>query len=218
MAMSINQARLCPVIPLTLAAALFVGSNSQAAAQGLEFNLSTDRGPSVRLAALMARHVNFDGFDDPKLTLGAALLKWAETYDITLWLNSDTFRRESNLADDELRAQLVARKPIPPMRDVPVEEVLRTILNRVPATRNAAFIYRSDHIEIATPRRAVEVARKKMRSLIAEYLYRMNESNWNNLDGYGVDALRTLGELAYWNKVMIDNTKAMATAKASPRK
>jgi hypothetical protein len=160
----------------------------------------------------MARRVNFDGIDDPKVTLLDALVKWTETYEITLWLNDRSFQLDSDSRQDDLRSQLVARTPIPAMRDASVEEVLRTILDRVPATRGAAFLYRSDHVEITTPRRALQVARRKIPSLLLEYMARMNEANWTDVDGYGMDGMQVLGEINYWNKVMIYNTKKMISA------
>jgi hypothetical protein len=105
------------------------------------------------LPALLLRRMNFDGFDDPKLTLEGALEYLADPkqFGVSFYVQEIAFR-DAGYADKNVKDEPIATRPIPKMTNARGETVLRAILARVPTTpsREATFLIRKDGIEITT--------------------------------------------------------------------
>src|ERR1700723_503972 len=84
--------------------------------------------PSMELSKQLARLVNFDGFDDPKLTFQGAVDSLSKTYKIPLTVHNWEFEIKNVLA------QPIARTPIPAMHDVPLGDVIRAVIARIPGS------------------------------------------------------------------------------------
>jgi hypothetical protein len=98
--------------------------------------------PQVKLA----KRVKFDGFEDPRMTLGEALNTLAEKYDLTFEVNESAF----DGMPDVLKTAVIGERPIPKMTNVRVEKILRTVLARIPGPPAATYTFRNDAIEITT--------------------------------------------------------------------
>ncbi len=91
--------------------------------------------------------VRFNGFDDPKLTLGEALTMLADKFNLQFDVNEVAFKFEG--VPNVSKSEIVADQPIPPM-NAPLERILRKVLSRVVVNSGAAYLIRKDHIEITT--------------------------------------------------------------------
>jgi hypothetical protein len=100
------------------------------------------------LFARLDKVVTFAGLDDPKTTLTDALDLLAKQYNIVFDINEKAFKTEG--VADVAKTQPAESSPIPTMKDVRLETVLRKILSRIPSQSNATFTVRRDHIEITT--------------------------------------------------------------------
>ncbi|HZT82485.1 MAG TPA: VWA domain-containing protein, partial [Gemmataceae bacterium] len=105
----------------------------------------------TRLRKKLVEVVNFDGFDDPKLTLEGALEYLADRYDVTIEVLEPAFKA-AGYVDKSVLSEPVATTPIPKMRGVTLATVLRKVLARVPTPpgKEATFLIRRDHIEVTT--------------------------------------------------------------------
>jgi hypothetical protein len=160
--------------------------------------------------------VNFDGFNDPNLTLQGALSALMDTYDISLDVDARGFRYEG--IRDEL-GQRIAPTPIPAMRHVPLSEVIQAVIARLPVSGGATFIINGEEIEITTRRQLLSDGWDKVRSLPEDYIWRVRYSGATSIDRYGTEAIRSIAELLYWNRVLNDNAKAIIAARqTSPAK
>jgi hypothetical protein len=100
------------------------------------------------LAAKLQKRVQFDGIDDNKVTLGEVLDKLAEKYDLAFEVNDGTFKVDG--LPDVLKSGIVGNTPLPKMKNVRLETLLRKVLARVEGTSGATFNLRRDAIEITT--------------------------------------------------------------------
>jgi tetratricopeptide (TPR) repeat protein len=95
----------------------------------------------------LQKPVDFKGMDDKNTTLQEALDFLADRYDLTFDVNDQAFKAE--MIDDVMSKGIAADKPIPKMKNVSLETVLRRILARVPYP-GTTYIIRRDAIEITT--------------------------------------------------------------------
>jgi hypothetical protein len=95
----------------------------------------------------LSNTVNFQGYDDPRLTLNDALDNLSKRYNLTFDINEKAFELEN--VKDLGRTPITDRGPIPPMHTT-LAKVLRKILLRVPADSGATYLIRGDVIEITT--------------------------------------------------------------------
>ena len=102
-------------------------------------------------AAKLAKHVDFPGMDDPKMTLGQALKSLTDKYGIPFDVQEPAFRA-AGYGDKSVLAELVATVPIPPMKGVRAETVVRKILSRImtPPGKEAAYLVGRDVVEVTT--------------------------------------------------------------------
>ncbi len=89
----------------------------------------------------------FNGYDDPKLTLGEALDHLSKMYGVPIELNEEAFRQEQVNAADRLP---VAEQPIPKLGSASLDRVLRKVLSRISVPGGAAYMVRPDRIEVTT--------------------------------------------------------------------
>jgi hypothetical protein len=102
---------------------------------------------ALPLAAKLKETVKFDGFDDPKTTLGEALDKLADQYALQFDVNELAFKEDQ--VEDVRGAEVVIR-PIPKMTNVRLETVLHKVLARVPCASGATYLVRRNVIEVTT--------------------------------------------------------------------
>jgi hypothetical protein len=107
--------------------------------------------------------VDFQGFDDPKMTLQDALEYLADRYDLSFDVLEPAFRA-AGYQDKSVLQEPIATTPIPRMRGVSLATVLRRVLARIttPPGKEATYIIRRDQIEITTADFAV--AEKSIRT------------------------------------------------------
>jgi hypothetical protein len=93
--------------------------------------------------------VTFPGVDDPKTKLSDVLDDLGKTHDVVFNVNERAFQAEG--LKDVLTTPLVSEgKPLPRLKNVSLNTVLRKVLSRIPNTSGARFINRGDEIEITT--------------------------------------------------------------------
>ncbi len=93
--------------------------------------------------------VTFPGVDDPKTKLSDVLDDLGTTHDMVFNVNERAFQAEG--LKDVLSTPLVSEgKPLPRLKNVSLNTVLRKILSRIPSTSGATIINRGDEIEITT--------------------------------------------------------------------
>jgi len=124
--------------------------------------LMTTEGPAPAAVVQTARQdilaeklrdtVNFDGFDDPKMTLQDALEYLTDRYDLTFDLDEAAFARAG--VKKALASEIVKELPIPKMRGVLLDGVLDKILSRLPASSEATYLIQRRGIVITTKRAA----------------------------------------------------------------
>jgi hypothetical protein len=108
--------------------------------------------------AVLARETNFDTLDDPKTTLGEFLDLVSKRYALKFKINDKAFTAEQ-VANPE-SCEIAARRPVPAMKGVQLDRVLRKVLDRVPVPSGAAFVVRDNVIEVTTEA-ALAAARQK---------------------------------------------------------
>jgi len=104
-------------------------------------------GRTFELKKALQKPVDFKGMDDKNTTLQEALDFLADRYDLTFDVNDQAFKAE--MIDDVMSKGIASEKPIPKMKNVSLETVLRRILARVPYP-GTTYIIRRDAIEITT--------------------------------------------------------------------
>jgi hypothetical protein len=101
------------------------------------------------MAKKLEAPVTFTGADDPKTTLCNVLDDLATTHNIGFTVNERAFEAEG--LKNVLTTTVVADgKPLPRLKNVSLNTVLRKVLSRIPSTSGATFINRGDEIEITT--------------------------------------------------------------------
>src|SRR6185437_4169267 len=100
------------------------------------------------MPARLTRHVDFTGYDDPKMSLDEALENLTKKYDVPFLLNEKAFKYE-NIAEVG-KTEIASPTPIPAMKNARLDTILRKILGRIPAPSGAVFLVRRDAIEITT--------------------------------------------------------------------
>jgi RNA polymerase sigma factor (sigma-70 family) len=98
----------------------------------------------------LTKPLNFEGIEDPRLTLQDALDKLGHRFKINFEINDKAF--ELDQLKDVGRTPIGETKPIPPMRNTTLATLLRLILARVPTPSGAVYILRPDSVEITTTR------------------------------------------------------------------
>jgi len=162
--------------------------------------------------------VSFQGFGNPKPTLIDAVDVLQKFNGLTITIDSGAFKRDTGVKD--ILGQPLGRLPIPPMRDVPLCDVLRAMLARV--SPGTTFLCDGQGIEITTRRQALVVGQYAIRSRFIAYQSRVKTAGllpifWGDL--YGIEPAQLLGEICYWNHVMSTNAKVhVAEAMATPRR
>jgi RNA polymerase sigma factor (sigma-70 family) len=106
---------------------------------------------TLQVRERLARPVEFNGFEpDPKMTLQEALDTLAREHDLQFDLDEAGFKEEE--VTDVGNAP-VAEKPLPAMKGVPLQVVLRKILSRIPAKTPLTYVVRGNLIQITTESR-----------------------------------------------------------------
>jgi hypothetical protein len=90
-----------------------------------------------QVRALLDRKVDFPGINDPKTQLRDVLALFADCYGLHVSANQIAFR--SREAVDLLFKAEVAPTLLPPMKNVPLREVVRCVLNRLPDASPVPF-------------------------------------------------------------------------------
>jgi tetratricopeptide (TPR) repeat protein len=105
----------------------------------------------IQLRNRLGDIVDFEGFDDPKLTLEGALEYLNDRYELNFEVLEPAFR-DAGYAEKSVLDEPIATKPIPKMFKVTLAAVLRKILSRIttPPGHEATYLIRRDHIEITT--------------------------------------------------------------------
>jgi RNA polymerase sigma factor (sigma-70 family) len=91
------------------------------------------------------RSFDFLGFDNADITLEVALDYLAKVCDVLIDVNDRAFA-DAMLKD--VRAQAIAERPLPPMKNARLATVLRRILARLPV--EATVLVRDDRLEVTT--------------------------------------------------------------------
>jgi hypothetical protein len=104
------------------------------------------------LADKLTETVNFDGFDDPKMTLQDALDYLTDRYDLSFDVDDKAFAEAIGKKNPRsvLTDQICGSTPIPKMRAVSLETVIRKILVRLDVASGATFLLHRDQILITT--------------------------------------------------------------------
>jgi hypothetical protein len=103
--------------------------------------------PGVAQVRALGQVVNFGGIDDPKTTLIEAMELMSKTFNVSLDVNEQAFKKDG--LKDPLNCQITESNPLPPMK-APLQTVLKKILARVPAPSGATYLLRKDSVEITT--------------------------------------------------------------------
>src|SRR5262245_32301413 len=111
--------------------------------------------PSARVARILARHVNFAGITDSETTLENALEGLGVKFNVCFDLSERAFRAEG--IEEVLKCK-VAEQPIPRLDNVPLSNVMHTILARIPVSSKATFYLERDTIVVTTRAHAALVA------------------------------------------------------------
>jgi hypothetical protein len=136
---------LAPLLVLVLATG---ESNGNAPAQGPAKVQITDR---------LAERVEFCGFDDPKLTLQDALDYLTDRYDLSFDVDEKAFAKAFGKDKPKVAlAEPVANPPLPKMRGVTLELLLRKLLTRLDVESGATFLIHRNQIVITTGSAASE--------------------------------------------------------------
>jgi hypothetical protein len=100
----------------------------------------------LELRDKLGKPVDYQGIDDPKVTLQEVLDQLAQVYDLSFDVNEKAFR-DVELGDVH-KYEVACRQPIPRM-NTSLGNVLQKILSRVGDSR-ATYVFRKDVIEITT--------------------------------------------------------------------
>jgi hypothetical protein len=149
--------------------------------------------PPQTLPSKLFKRVKFDGFTDGRGTLGDALNQLARQYDLAFDVNEKAFKFE-NVAD-VLKTEIT---PVPPMKSIRLDTVLRKLLAQVPVGSGATYLLREDGVEVTTNTFLTA-------EVWGNYKGPQLPLVWATLDRTPLeDALKDLAEQADFN-VMLDN-------------
>src|SRR5262249_45501224 len=95
------------------------------------------------LQTFMTRTVSYAGLDDVKAKLSEVLDDFATQYDITFSVNEKAFAADG-MADVLNVAVVQDGKPLPKLKGVAFETLLRKILSRIPCESGATCVVRND--------------------------------------------------------------------------
>jgi len=101
-----------------------------------------------KMRAALVRAAKFDGFDDPRMTLGEALDVLAARHDLQIDVNHRAFQYEN--VKEVLKTPIADPNPIRARANVEPDRVLRQLLDRVPVPSGAAYVLRPHGIEVTT--------------------------------------------------------------------
>ncbi len=151
------------------------------------------------LSAKLSRHVKFEGFTDAGMTLAQALDQLAKQFDLTFDVNEKAFTTE-NVADVG-KTEITQMGPLPAMKNVRLDTVLRKVLARVPVESGATWTLREDRIEITTHQAQVA-------EVWGEYTGPFLPLVWATFDKVPLeDVLKELSEQTEFN-IVLDNRAA----------
>jgi RNA polymerase sigma factor (sigma-70 family) len=97
----------------------------------------------------LSRKIDFNGLDDPNLTLAEVLAMLAERYELQFDFNEVAFAEDEVQQDREPVAEKNLIGRLPPMK-TSLRKVLTKVLSRLPVHSGATFLIRKDHVEITT--------------------------------------------------------------------
>jgi RNA polymerase sigma factor (sigma-70 family) len=97
----------------------------------------------------LARLVDFNGVDDPQTHLQEVLDELGKRYDLKFDVNEPAFRDDG--VDDILGLLPAQQHPLPALKQVPLQTVLRKVLGRLPSY--ATYVVRGGLVEITTEQR-----------------------------------------------------------------
>jgi RNA polymerase sigma factor (sigma-70 family) len=106
---------------------------------------------TAKMRDILATEIQFEGIDDPKVTLGEFLDDLSKKYKLTFDVNEHAFKVAQ--LNSEVLSTAIAEKPLPRLHGVRLSTLLRKVLSRIPDSTPggaATFIIRGDHIEITT--------------------------------------------------------------------
>jgi hypothetical protein len=154
--------------------------------------------------------VSFAGFSDPALSLTDALTSLQDIYDITLSVDVRAFRF-AGISD--VCALRIARTPLPPMRAVPLRDVLRAVIVRI--APDATLFCDGADIVITTHCFALGKARAALSDFLTEYADAVRHNGRTDPHLYGSKAVELLWAACYWHQVVSENAKALLAEKAA---
>jgi hypothetical protein len=93
--------------------------------------------------------IDFAGVDDPRTTLDEVLKDLGKRHDIFIDVNERAFEAEG-LKDVKTTPLATEGRPIPAIKGVSLDYVLRKILSRIPVTSGATYINRGESLLITT--------------------------------------------------------------------
>jgi hypothetical protein len=99
-------------------------------------------------AAKLAERFDFSGIEDNKMTLQEALNDLGKLRGVVFTLNARAFDAEGT--KDPAGALIADPKPLPPRKNVRLDEVLNEVLARIPTQSGAGFLVRRDRVEVTT--------------------------------------------------------------------
>src|SRR5262245_25234184 len=106
---------------------------------------------AITIARKLAGPIKFEGWaKDERMTLRDALKDLTETCGLRFNVNEGAFKVEVPPVPEVLNTPVADRQGLPAMNNVPLETVLRRLLERVPSTSGTTFTIRRDEIEITT--------------------------------------------------------------------
>jgi hypothetical protein len=153
--------------------------------------------PSI--SARLGKRIVFNGVDDPKATLLEVLDSLARSNDLTFEINDRAFGAEN--LNNVQKIEVAQPMPLPPMKNVRLDTVLRKVLERIPVPSGAMFSIHDDHIEITTG--AFQVA-----EVWGDFKGPHLPLVWASLEKIPLDeALRDLSDQARFS-VLVDNRAA----------
>jgi hypothetical protein len=107
------------------------------------------------------------------------------------------------------------------MRDVPLANVIQSVLIRIPVSSGATYVLKGDVVEITTPRQAMtegwEAIFSRDYSLWKEFPYRARCVDGPDFPPVGLKATCLTAEFVYWHRVMAENAKILQAEVTSSR-
>jgi RNA polymerase sigma factor (sigma-70 family) len=123
--------------------------------------------PFDEIRGTLRRTIDFQGFDDPKLSLLEALDNLSKRYQVQFSINEKAFRSEA-VDLDAAATRIAEQQPIAPFK-TSLHNVLNKVLARVPVPSGVVYLVRKDHVEITTGQAAcaeLKVAADQLPTLV----------------------------------------------------